>query len=288
MADGPAVSVITCFLNAERFIAEAIASVQAQTDAAWELLLVDDGSTDGSRAIAEDWAGTDARIRVLEHPARVNRGISRSRNLGIEHARAPLIAFLDADDVYLPHRLARSRALLETHPATAMVYGTTEYWYSWRGDGRADRVQPHGFRADRVVPAPDLLMHFLTHRAALPCIGSLLVRRTAILHVEGFEDSFRTLYEDQAFLAKICLRSDVYVSSECWDRYRQHDASICAVAEARGEMDGARQTYYAWLREYMGRQGVTDPRVWRALEHAERHAHSPRRTLRSLIWRFFT
>src|SRR5262245_21147944 len=104
------VSVIISFLNAERFIQEAIESVFAQGYEHWELLLVDDGSTDESTAIARRYtAQHPERVRYLEHAGHQNRGLSASRNLGIRHAQGEYIAFLDADDVWLPHRSSRSQ-----------------------------------------------------------------------------------------------------------------------------------------------------------------------------------
>jgi len=103
VSDTPLVSVITIFLDAERFLNEAIESLRAQTYERWELLLVDDGSRDGSSEIAREHAARDPhRIRVLEHAGHANLGMSASRNLGIAHARGDLVALLDADDVYLP------------------------------------------------------------------------------------------------------------------------------------------------------------------------------------------
>ena len=82
------VSVVIIFLNAENFIEEAIESVLAQTYGQWELLIVDDGSTDGSKNMARDYAIKNPdKIIYLEHPEHQNQGMSASRNLGIKHAK---------------------------------------------------------------------------------------------------------------------------------------------------------------------------------------------------------
>src|SRR3712207_221993 len=79
----PRVSVVVIFLDAARFLGEAVASVLGQTYGAWELLLVDDGSTDGSSALARGYAAAQpGRVRYLEHPGHANRGMSAARNLG--------------------------------------------------------------------------------------------------------------------------------------------------------------------------------------------------------------
>ena len=113
----PRVSVVLSFFNEERFLRAAIATVTDQTFADWELLLVDDGSTDASAAIAAAAEAADQRLRVLRHPGGSNRGLPASRNLGLQHARADLIAFLDADDSWEPQKLERQVALHGEAPA---------------------------------------------------------------------------------------------------------------------------------------------------------------------------
>jgi hypothetical protein len=273
------VSVVVIFRNEARFLEEAIASVHAQTYPSWELLLVDDCSDDGSAQIAMARAARDpARVRYHTHPGYANRGMSASRNLGARHARGEHIALLDGDDAWLPRRLERSVAILARHPMAMMCYGTTQYWYSWQGAEapERDRIQPHHFRANRVVQAPELLIRFLTHRAALPGTNSLLIRRRAFLDVGGFEESFPGLAEDQAFLAKFCLRHPVYVHDECLDRYRQHDDSCCAVAVRAGEVRDGQLRYLEWLEAHIRAIGCADSRVWKALQHQHRVMERPR------------
>jgi glycosyltransferase involved in cell wall biosynthesis len=282
------VSAVVIFLNEERFLEEAIGSVLAQTYPSWELLLVDDGSTDGSTRIARGYARRHPeRIRYLEHPDHQNRGMSASRNLGIASSRGEFVALLDADDVWLPQRLERSIALLREHPAAQMVYGRAQYWHSWLGPQAhaRDWVQSHWFRANRVVHPPELLVRYLTHEAALPCPVSITVRRDALVDVGGFEDSFRSLYEDQAFLARFCLRHSVYVAEECLDRYRQHADSACAVEDRPGSDTPARQAYLAWLDSHLRAQGCRDSALWKALEFARTANERPVSIWRSRLQR---
>ena len=100
MSSKPLVSVIVIFFNAEDFIQEAIESVFAQTYEHWELLLVDDGSTDKSRSIAERCAEQyPDKVRCLEHEGHQNRGMSASRNLGIDNAK-----YQDAEQPFRTHQ----------------------------------------------------------------------------------------------------------------------------------------------------------------------------------------
>ncbi|MBA3325437.1 MAG: glycosyltransferase family 2 protein [Rhodobacteraceae bacterium] len=102
-AEAPAVTVVTPVWNAAATLGECVASLAAQTRGDWEMLIVDDGSTDGSRALAAALAEGDGRIRLLGWGAR--RGAAAARNEGIRAARGRFIAFLDADDLWRPEKL---------------------------------------------------------------------------------------------------------------------------------------------------------------------------------------
>src|SRR5687767_202156 len=117
----PLVSTVMIFFNEEKFLPEAIESVFAQTYDNWELLLVDDGSTDGSTQIALRHAEQcPEKVRYLQHGEHRNRGASAARNLGISNAKGEFIALLDADDVWLPHKLDQQVEILTSQPEAAM------------------------------------------------------------------------------------------------------------------------------------------------------------------------
>jgi glycosyltransferase involved in cell wall biosynthesis len=106
------VSVITPVWNAAATLAATVASVQAQSLTDWEMLVIDDGSTDGSLALAEALARRDARIRVLAQP---RAGAAAARNRGIRAARGRFIAFLDADDLWRPGKLELQIGFMRAH-----------------------------------------------------------------------------------------------------------------------------------------------------------------------------
>lgn len=265
----PVVSVVVIFLNAERFLDEAIQSVIGQTWPHWELLLVDDGSSDASAQVAPRYATADPeRVRYLEHPGHQNRGMSASRNLGIRNASGDFLAFLDADDVWLPHKLERQVAILAAHPDVALLFGAPLYWFGWTGreqDRERDYVIDLRIETERIATPPELVTAFLTGVAPPPCPSDILVRRRCALEVGGFEPEFRGMYEDQAFLAKVLLREPAYISSECWDYYRQHPTSCYAVAKTTGTRDVARHYYLRWLRQYLQKQGRNHGPVWQTV-----------------------
>ena len=276
----PLVSIVTIFLDAEPYLAEAIASVRTQTYGSWELLLVDDGSTDGSTAIAREWAARDpGRVRYLEHVGHANRGKSTSRNLGIEQARGTYVTFLDADDVFLPDKLERQVPLLTRHREAGMVYGRTLYWFA-DGDGGRDFMSKLGVEPDRLFHPPALLSLFLRDGGCIPCICGILARREQVRALGGFEERIQHLYEDQVLLAKLCLAAPVYVESGCGERYRQHAQSSSAIAIASGAdhplaPSPARAAFLSWLTEYLAAHPATDPALARALRRAWWPIHHP-------------
>jgi glycosyltransferase involved in cell wall biosynthesis len=271
----PGVSVVVSFLNAEKYIEEAIQSVCNQTYKDWELLLVDDGSTEDSSAIALRYAASDAqRVRYFEHPAHQNRGLPASRNLGLMYARGKYVAVLDADDVWLADKLSEQIRIVRSHPEAVMVCGNSQYWYSWTDDPEdalKDFVPPAGVVVNRLYQPPSLLEPRVTGEWS-PCPSDLLFKRQAVLALGGFEESFAGIYgmyEDQAFLTKVCLYAPVFVAGSCWTKYRMHSDSICAVQSKAGNEPAIRRFYLKWLDEYLANHGVVDRNIWRQVRRAQ-------------------
>jgi glycosyltransferase involved in cell wall biosynthesis len=268
MIEKPLVSCVMIYFNAERYIAESIESVLAQSYPDWELLLVDDGSTDNSAAIAERYAGRDSRVRRLAHPGGVNRGMSASRNLGISQASGKYLGFLDADDIWQPRKLAEQVAMFQAHPEAAMVYGRTEIWYSWTGqpeDVGRDRYHDLGVQPNTLIAPPRLAAVLLRNRAQTPTTCNALLRRDVLTQLGGFEEQFRGMYEDQVFFIKVELAAPVYVSDASWARYRQHAESTSAQAQSQ-TYAVTRLPFLEWCEEYLQAHGITDPGIWRVLK----------------------
>ncbi len=113
------ISVLINVYNVEPYIAETLASVQSQTLTDIEIIVADDGSTDGTRRIVEKIASVDSRIRIVG--THENRGIPNALNFGLRFCRAPFIAKIDGDDIALPTRLEKQLRFLEEHPEIALV-----------------------------------------------------------------------------------------------------------------------------------------------------------------------
>ncbi len=287
----PTVSAIIIFLDEARFLAEAIDSVATQTYTDWELLLVDDGSTDGSTDIARNAAAADpTRVRYLEHDDHQNRGMSASRNLGIAEARGRYVASLDGDDRWLPNKLALQVAAMERHPEVAMTYSPLLRWRTWTGDPtQADHEDLMGVGrrkygrhrlAGQVVAPPNLVPMILSDDYYIP--GGALIRRDVLQSVGCYEDSFRGMYEDAVVMIKIALAHPVLVGEEIHYLYRMHDESHTSRVSG-GQVDPHRRRYLQWIEQHIETEGLGSPRLRMAMAKAKRSTHRRRHVTKQLL-----
>jgi glycosyltransferase involved in cell wall biosynthesis len=258
----PAISIVVPFWNVRPFLGDAVESVLAQTFRGWELLLVDDGSSDGSTDLARRYVDRNPdQIWQLQHETHGHRGRAVSRNLGVRHARGRYVAFLDADDTWFPAKLERQLAILEAEPDAAMVCGPVLMWHSWSGkpeDRDRDRIAelPVG---PGLVPPPSLLAAGLRVGVPVPHLSTVLIRHEVLARVGAFSGGLPPQlqeWEDAVFLSKVELREPVYVTPECWSRHRRHERSRIAIMRGSGRVRAARTHYLRWLERYLQEQGV--------------------------------
>jgi hypothetical protein len=211
----PTVTVLMPAHNAERFVAEAVASILAQSWTDFELVVVDDGSTDRTRAIVDAFA--DPRIRVVVNAE--CEGLPRALNRGLAAARGALVARQDADDVAHPHRLATQIAFLDAHPDVALVGAQVRVMDD---RGRLTRA-PGWWRATSDAGARFQAM-FET-----PCIHTTVVFRRAIVwdELDGYDPRFPT-GEDYDLWSRIMTRHAVRNLPETLVDYRYHAGSTSA------------------------------------------------------------
>ncbi|MDG2168610.1 MAG: glycosyltransferase [Opitutales bacterium] len=264
------VSVIIIFKNEERFLGEAIESVLAQTYTDWELILVDDASTDKGTDIAKGYQEQlPGKVRYLTHPNFENRGMSASRNLAIGSAKGELISFIDGDDYWFPDKLKSQVSNLQEHPGIAMVCSPAQLWYSWTNkleDQQKDFVQEYPIETNKVVKAPQMFQLFLANEFFSIC--DVLVRKEIVDAVGGYDDAFRDMYEDQVFHSKICLRYPIFISTEAWYRYRRHPGS-CTHQSLRSEDHAIKRTrFLEWLQGYLKETGSDTPELKANLSNA--------------------
>jgi len=252
--EAPRVSAIIIVLDGEQYLEEAIRSVLCQQFEDWELLVVDDGSSDGTLGIARHFAAGDRRIHVIRHDDLGTHGMSATRNLGLGRATGEYIGFLDSDDVWVPEKLAEQVAALESHPDAAMVYGRTLIWHS--AGEETDFFYSLGVPANHLYRPPRLFLQLLENVHQSPTTCNALIRREAAIGVGGFDDSFPSMFEDQVFFARLLAIHPAYVSDRVWAKYRQHPGSASARADQR-EVWTEQARYLRAIRSFLVDRGKT-------------------------------
>lgn len=247
------VSIILPYLNMARYLPAAVDSVLAQSYPRWELIIVDDGSrAEEARLARELTARHTSRVRMLTHADGLSHGASAARNLGLANARGELVAFLDADDIWLPEKLAHQVDRLNGLPQAAMTFARVRY-FSDDARSAPDYDQPFAPLQEGLYEPPRLTLEFLRDASIYPCPTAVLVRREALRAVGGFDPGFRKVRTDLVAWTKINTHYIVHADSTIVARYRQHSASSVAQMNAEGEFLKYELAFCRWLLRYIER-----------------------------------
>ena len=229
------VSVLIPAFNAAETLNATIESVVAQTCPDWELIVFDDRSADGTAELAKAWSRRDPRIRVIGGAA---RGAARARNQAAQHATAPWLLFLDADDLIVEHHLATMLAAASLNPRPDFVYAA------------GARLAPDGrIGATEIPPAEDLFRHF--GRCNPLYTHACLVRRTTFEAFGGFDTSL-AICEDWDLWQRLARSGTATAAIDaCVALYRMRPSSLSRNVDV----------LFADARKVIGRMHGPDPRV---------------------------
>ena len=240
----PRVTVLMPVYNRPEYVDEAIRSVIEQDFSDFELLIVDDGSTDATPDVLRSWADRDERIVVVTSPA--NEGMSRARNRGLQQARGEYVATLDSDDLMLPGRLAAESQVLDEHPEVVIVSCAFEivdrdgrHVATWRGG------EPH-----------EAVVHLLGYYNIVGGHGQTMFRRDDVLAIGGYWTEFPTA-EDYDLFVRLLKRGRIVSVPVVGMKQRQHES------QSNAQYAGAKRA--AWqsimgraLRDTLGRTASAD------------------------------
>ena len=250
MTSKPSISVVLIVFNGDNFLAEAIESVVSQVTGEWELIVADDGSTDGTSDIVRRYQERlGSQMVVCRHPGGQNLGMSATRNLGVKHASSDVVTFLDHDDVLEPEKLELHLEALKIHPDADYVVSPCLRWFSWDPGFGKDEVQDIGPVASGMLETPGLLSTYLTQTTSTP-IG-FTVRKSVLKHLGGFTNVFRSMYEDQVMMAKLSLTTKGVVVAKPLHRYRQHTSSCVRQTFSSGAHFALRRQFLMWLQPFL-------------------------------------
>ncbi|VXD22702.1 Glycosyl transferase [Planktothrix serta PCC 8927] len=210
------VSVIIPVYNGDRYLSQAIDSVLSQTYSNYEIIIVDDGSTDNTSEIIQHYVESCQDSSLIRYIFQSNQGVAAARNRGIEEARGELIALLDQDDVFLPKKLEHQVACFEANPNVAIVNS------GWRlidhNNNKISDIEPwHNL--------PNLTLEtWITRTPILP--SALMFRRSAWQQIGGFDSRFNGV-DDVDFIWRLALHeySAIWLT-EITVNYRQHEETV--------------------------------------------------------------
>ena len=234
----PKVSVLIPAYNHARFLGQAIQSVLSQTFQDWELIVVDDGSTDNTRGVVASFR--DPRIRYVYQE---NRGVSGTLNKGVGLARSALVAFVAADDAFLKDALEKALPVMEGAPEAGFCYGQVRYMDE---DGRELQLPRKWPPRSGLLTARQVILELLNLRFILP--SAVVVRRTCFQEVGGFDESL-TYGEDTELFARMAKACPVAYIAEPLAWRRKHGRAITAKLDLDGQE-------LSWLKIL---EGASDP-----------------------------
>jgi glycosyltransferase involved in cell wall biosynthesis len=220
----PVVSIITPCHNGLPYLAEQLASVRSQTFAAWEHIVVDDGSSDGSMAVVETAMAREPRLRTVRQE---QGGVARARKAGYALAspQSKYVYFLDADDVLEPDMLAVMVAYLDAHPEAGVAY--CDYHCIDRAGGAVETLRGSRFARAwfgvRELPANEPRTPLEAVFAWAPVMESVsVIRRTAYDQTPGWDEMIGQPGEGVDLFTEIALRGEVHFVNRRLYRYRRH------------------------------------------------------------------
>lgn len=221
----PLVSVIVPAYNYARFIADTLASVQAQSYQQWECIVVDDGSTDGTGAVVRRIAESDLRITYV---SQINKGLAAARNAGINCSKGEYLHFLDADDLLEDRKLERQVQFLELHPEVDIVFSDARYFRTGNADERLFSQDAANLPWVAHVSAKGQEVLLALVRNNIMVVNAPLLRRSVLNDVGLFDGSVKGI-EDWHYWVR-CAIAGKYFHYEDFEGSRAlvriHDTSM--------------------------------------------------------------
>ncbi len=206
------VSVITPVYNAAQFVTQSVESALEQPETA-EVLLIEDNSTDNSLAVCEALAARYDKVRLLRHPNGENRGAGASRNLGMKNARFDYIAFVDADDFYLPNRFNTAKEILNSHIDCEGVYETIgSFVFNEAGRQRwlnAQRDTEKLIGLTKPIDPDQLGLALIQGIYGGLTLDGLIIKRS-VLSKSGFMNESLRLHQDTDFIIRVAIVAKLY------------------------------------------------------------------------------
>jgi glycosyltransferase involved in cell wall biosynthesis len=244
------VSIIIPCHNSEKFLSECIDSVITQQYSNFELILVNDFSSDKTLEISHAYSKLDNRIKCINTSETQQMGASYARNLGYSISKGNYLIFLDSDDVWMPSSLKKLVDIIEQNNEVGWVIGNVIYFNDYRYNLTSYRNSHYDF-PEGIYDKFVLIKRFTQNFHQTPVPGATIVKREIVDKISGWENSFKKNYTDQAFYTKILCEAKTYVTHEPLLLYRQHENSSSSTSQKNGQLKENEKKYFEWLKSYI-------------------------------------
>jgi glycosyltransferase involved in cell wall biosynthesis len=229
------VSIVMPVYNGRKFLDLAVKSVIEQTYSHWELVIIDDGSTDESFLCINKWAASDRRIKVYYHKGHANCGVSATRNLGIQHAQGAYVALLDCDDEWHPSKLEKQVCLLQKNPDVILIYSKA---ISVDEDGielSKSRHQfdfPHFCGTALPETKDSIVVGMMNDSIWMPAL-TVVMNIQSVRKAGCFDETLKFQVEDHLLFTLMVASGPVYFMDEVLASYRVHKDSYTQTTQWR-------------------------------------------------------
>lgn len=249
------VSVIVPIFNGKQYIEKAVQSALIQPEVI-EVILIDDGSTDGSFELAQQIATQEPKVTCLHHPDHQNIGLGATRNLGIKDAKAPFVAMLDVDDYFYPNRFKVTQEIFTKHPDADVVYEMIENVFTSEATKEAWIAQGNSLTLgiQRKVPPEEVFDLMVKNRDGDMGADGLTIKRSFFATSSYYPTVTKTIGEDTNLLLRMAAVGNLYAGSFEPVAGRLVHGENVSLAPDRQQIDKQVQNYedaLSWLYEHL-------------------------------------
>lgn len=217
------ISIITASYNYAQYIQESINSVINQTYQDWELIVVDDGSSDNSVEIIKSYCAKDSRIKLLQHANGENKGLKETLLLGLKHATGDWIAFLESDDILYPKNLSKKAEIIHKCPTVKLIFNKVEFFGDEKRINLEKKILDKTQKKLSKMSFPKNMFKDLYLKNMILTFSCVMVEKNALIHTD-FNTPVDSML-DWWLWTHLAYKNDFYYIDEELTKWRLHEKS---------------------------------------------------------------
>ncbi len=241
------ISVITASYNYAQYIEEAINSVINQTYQDWELIIVDDGSSDNSVEIIKSYCAKDSRIKLFQHEGGQNNGLKETLLLGISHVTGDWVAFLESDDVFAPENLSKKVEIIEKNPEVKLVFNKMNYLCETEESKKQVKFHDKKQRKLAQMRFPQNMFYQFYVRNMILSFSCVMVEAKTLKNADF--DTPNDIMIDWWLWINLSYENNFYYLDEELTLWRLHDKSYISQNDYNTRYDLPRKAYFKRFKQ---------------------------------------